>query len=238
MSEPMNRVRQAWLSLVFVLANMLCLQTALAQSLLPHIDVHGIRNSNVLNWTSGYASIHRIGVQRSMDSLYNYATIGYVPDPDKKVNSYTDRHPDGYRFYRLFIFMSNGQYFFSDPARVNSVSSAGLPAASAGLAPVAGAFSARSAWRPSPYVFTNQNGNVSIRLDTAQGARYRLRILDVDGQALFDLDGICRPNLTLDKSNFMRSGWYHFELFENGKLSDSSRFFIPDSVSSGRNGGN
>lgn len=233
----MNRVRKALPGLAFVLANFLCLQTVRAQSLLPRIDVHSVRSTNVLNWTSGYASIHRIGVQRSMDSLYNYATIGYVTDPDKKVNSYTDHHPDGYQFYRLFILMSNGQYFFSDPARVNSAFSSGATAASAGFGPVSGGPSVKPAWRPSPYVFTNQNGNVSIRLDTAQGAGYRLRILDADGQALFDLDGIRMPNLTLDKSNFMRSGWYHFELFENGKLSDSSRFFIPDSVSAGPNGG-
>ena len=228
----MNRVRQVLQGLAFVLASLLCMQAARAQSLLPRIDVHSVRNTTVLNWVSGYASIHRIGVQRSMDSLYNYATIGYVADPDKKINSFTDRHPDGYLFYRLFILMSNGQYFFSDPARVNSDFSAGLSS------PAAGPFQAKPVWRPSPHVFTNPNGNVSIRLDTAQGARYRLRILDVDGQALFDLDGIRRPNLTLDKSNFMRSGWYHFELFENGKLSDSSRFFIPDSVSAGRNSGN
>lgn len=204
----------------------------MAQALLPHIEVHPKGSTRIIQWSNGYTSIERIGIQRSMDSLYNYATIGYATNPDKAVNAYIDKHPDGYVFYRLFIFMSNGQYFFSDPARATEGLFVPAPPTPFSGPSTTAQPSGKPVWKPSPHVFTNQNGNVSILLDTTQGARYRLRILDADGKALFDLDGIRRPNLILDKSNFMRSGWYHFELFDNGKLSETSKFFIPDSVSS------
>ena len=35
------------------------------------------------------------------------------------------------------------------------------------------------------------------------------------------------PLFTLDKSNFVHAGWYVFELFENDKLKEKNKFYLP-----------
>ena len=33
--------------------------------------------------------------------------------------------------------------------------------------------------------------------------------------------------LIIEKVNFIRSGWYRFELYDNGKIVEKNKFFIP-----------
>ncbi|GAA4320416.1 hypothetical protein [Compostibacter hankyongensis] len=186
-----------------------------AQALLPNISVVNKNGQNYLSWTSGYNSIRQIGIQRSQDSLYNYATIGYAGRPSQKVNSYTDRKPyAGVNFYRLFIQLSNGSYFFSNPAR--SVMGA------------TGAAATPAAFQPSLYVYTNTEGNINISLPDAGKKQYQIRFFDADGHPLFELNDIKESPLMLDKSNFLQSGLVNFELYEDGKLKEKWKFFIPD----------
>lgn len=195
-----------------------------AQSLLPDISVINKNGQNYLSWTSGYNSISQIGVQRSMDSLYNYSTIGYVSAPNKKVNSYVDRKPyQGTNFYRLFIRLTNGAYFFSNPAK--SVTAPPPPPDTTATPAVA---TGPYVFRPSIYVYTNPEGNVNISLTDLGKAHYGVKFFDDQGKPLFELNNIQQTPLILDKSNFMHAGWFHFELYEDGKLKEKSRFFIPN----------
>lgn len=195
-------------------------ELSFGQALLPNITVINKNGKNVVSWSSPYNSIRQIGVQRSQDSLFNYATIGFVHRPDTKINSYTDDRPyGGVNFYRLFIQLSNGSYFYSNPAK----SVAGAPALSTG-----GAGSAAGGFIPSLFVYTNPEGNVNISLSDAARNHYHVRFYDASGKKLFEIDRIQQPLLIIDKSNFLHSGWFSFELFENGKLKEQYRFFIPN----------
>ena len=49
---------------------------------------------NILSWTCQYNGIKSIAVQRSTDSVYNYATVGYVKKLKKGPQAYIDEHPD------------------------------------------------------------------------------------------------------------------------------------------------
>jgi hypothetical protein len=204
------------------LISVLAVIPAYSQALLPNISVYYKNGKNYITWQSGYTGIKQIGVQRSQDSLFNYATIGHVANPDKKENMFVDSHPQaGKNYYRLFILFTNNSYFFSNPT-------------SQILAPVTLETSLPSntpqAFTPSVFVYTNAEGNVNISLAQAPAKHYHIRFFDAGNHFLFDLNNIRQPFLILDKSNFMRSGWFHFELFEDGKLKEKWKFYIADSA--------
>lgn len=188
-----------------------------AQALLPHITVQYKNGKNYLSWRSGYSGIKQIGVQRSQDSLFNYATIGHVSQPDKKVNQFVDSRPrPGQNYYRLFILLTNNSYFFSIPAN-QSLEAATLQ----------GATTSPQAFSPSVFVYTNPEGNVNISLAGAETKHYSIRFFDAQDQFLFALDDIHRPFMILDKSNFLRGGWYHYVLYEDQKVKEKWKFYVP-----------
>ncbi|RFM28745.1 hypothetical protein DXN05_08170 [Deminuibacter soli] len=82
-------------------------------------------------------------------------------------------------------------------------------------------------WRPSVYIFTNREGYVTVHLPDAKEKNYRVHIFDTDGKLLFKLNHIKDTELTLDKTDFMHSGWFTFDLFENEKVVEHNKFYIP-----------
>jgi hypothetical protein len=108
---------------------LLCTCTAIkstAQPLLP--DIIGVtqKGMNILSWTSQYERLKSIAVQRSSDSFFNYATIGYVKDLKKGPQAFIDGHPvPGKNWYRLQIafgsdltWTSNRIMLFVDSAQL------------------------------------------------------------------------------------------------------------------------
>jgi hypothetical protein len=41
------------------------------------------------------------------------------------------------------------------------------------------------------------------------------------------MNKIRESQLTIDKTNFIRAGWFKFELYENNQLKEKNKFFIP-----------
>jgi hypothetical protein len=83
------------------------------------------------------------------------------------------------------------------------------------------------AWRPSIYLFTNREGNVTMHLPDAQQKHYRVVIYDTDGKTLYNIGRVKEVQLVLDKADFIHAGWFSFDLFEDGKLKEKNRFYIP-----------
>lgn len=88
-------------------------------------------------------------------------------------------------------------------------------------------FVPKEIWRPSHYVFTRRDGYVSIVLPDVKIKRYRIRFFEEDGTPLFDIAQVKEPMLVLDKSNFVHAGWFHFELYEDEKLKEKNKFYLP-----------
>lgn len=82
-------------------------------------------------------------------------------------------------------------------------------------------------WVPSSHIFTNGDGYVQILLADALQNTYRLRISDEHHKQLFTIQHITQPQLLLDKTDFMHSGWFYFELYENNKMKERNKFYIP-----------
>jgi len=70
---------------------------------------------NVITWTSQYDGIKSIAMQRSQDSVHNFATIGYVKNLKKGPQAFIDGHPNpGKNWYRLYIVFSSDLTWYSN----------------------------------------------------------------------------------------------------------------------------
>ncbi|XZF14054.1 hypothetical protein ACTHGU_19930 [Chitinophagaceae bacterium MMS25-I14] len=86
-----------------------------AQPLMP--DMIGVTQGgmNILTWTSQYDGIKSIAMQRSQDSIHNFATVGYVKDLKKGPQAFIDGHPiPGKNWYRLYIVFNSDLTWYSN----------------------------------------------------------------------------------------------------------------------------
>jgi hypothetical protein len=191
-----------------------------------------------LSWISTFKNVSQINIQRSKDSLRNFSTIHTLPNPNVRSYSYVDKtakNDSGY--YRVFILFEGSNYVFT-PSRklVIDTTSASAVVKEPNGKPVQqqketekeerSHTTPKPVWVPSLYVFTGDDGNPVIRLPDALSKKYSIKFMKEDGTQLFLIPKVTDTYLTLDKVNFMKSGWYHFELLEDGKLKEKNKFLI------------
>ena len=82
-------------------------------------------------------------------------------------------------------------------------------------------------YRPSKYIFTERDGNVKIVLPDAAREKYSIKFFEEDLSEVFEIKHVTESVLFLDKSNFMHAGWFNFELYENGKLKEKHKLYVP-----------
>jgi hypothetical protein len=88
-------------------------------------------------------------------------------------------------------------------------------------------FVAKEIWRASNYIFTTKEGYLTIALSEADKKKYHIKFFEDGGPMLFEINHIKEPLLTLDKANFVHSGWFTFELYEDDKLKEKNKFYLP-----------
>ena len=88
-------------------------------------------------------------------------------------------------------------------------------------------FVPKEVFKPSKFIYTEKDGNVTISLPYAAIHHYSVKFYDEKSVPLFDITEVKESSLLIDKVNFLRSGWYKFELYEDGKLKEKHKFFIP-----------
>jgi hypothetical protein len=88
-------------------------------------------------------------------------------------------------------------------------------------------FVPKEVFKPSKFVYTEKDGNVAINLPFAGLHHYSLKFFDMQGIPQFDITEVKESPLLIDKVNFLRSGWYKFELYEDGKLKEKHKLFVP-----------
>ncbi|MBS1628053.1 MAG: hypothetical protein JSR09_00175 [Bacteroidetes bacterium] len=81
-------------------------------------------------------------------------------------------------------------------------------------------------WKPSSYVFTDETTYVIIFLPQYKIHKYRIKFFEEDGKDLFEIKHINEEKLILDKTNFIHSGWFNFELYEDDKLKEKNKVFL------------
>ena len=75
-------------------------------------------------------------------------------------------------------------------------------------------------------VFVNAKGYVTLLLPLVKLNTYRI-VFFADATEIFQVKKIREPELILDKTNFIHAGWFSYELFENEKLKEKGRLFLP-----------
>lgn len=201
-----------------------------AQDTLPRFAARILKNKVVISWKNTYgARITNINIQRSSDSLRNFTSIGSLLEPNNPENGYVDtKAPDLLQYYRIFVSFTGGTYLYTKskrPSQDTLATSANIPGIDEEVPktqPQSKTFVA------SKYVYTSgKENNVTLSLPSAELKRYSVRFYDERQHELFRIDKITETLLILEKVNFVRSGWYFFELFEDGKLMEKNKFYIP-----------
>ena len=87
-------------------------------------------------------------------------------------------------------------------------------------------YAAKQMWRASQYVFSTREGFINIKLPQAATKHYRIVFFEEDGRELFEVERVKEPLLVIDKANFIHSGWFLFDLYENGTLIERNKFYV------------
>lgn len=234
-------------ALLFILS--LIAYLAPAQDTLPRFTVKNLgSNRIVISWINRFQDVKQINIQRSFDSLKNYKTILSVADPSSPENGFVDTKANNDRmFYRIYIQLDKGVFLFSDPKRpvwdtsnytttrpqkaenVRTITTPLFSQDSVSNVPVLATDNRPKAdrWKPSPFVFTSKEGYIRVTLPDDESKHYSLKVLTLDNDLLFELKDIRQRSFRIDKSNFYSSGWFNFELYENGELKEKNKFFLP-----------
>ncbi|SFE13628.1 hypothetical protein SAMN05518672_104617 [Chitinophaga sp. CF118] len=206
-----------------------------------------------LDFISGFRDVAQIGVQRSLDSVQYFYTIGYVSSPNDYRNTFSDAKPlPGSNYYRLLVTFNSGKYLYTkimlavadstiDAGRKLQLSDVKEAVAAAAAAakqnttnPTTGVKEEPKkeevkvvVWHPSNYVYTTVDGNINIKLPDAANKRYSVKFFEPDGSFLFEIKEVKEPFLILEKAIFLHSGWFNFEIFEGNKSYEKWNLFIP-----------
>jgi hypothetical protein len=218
---------------LFVLAFFLC-SSAFAQDTLPKFTVTNPGNNRIIvGWVNTYGLVKQISIQRSFDSLSGFKTILSVTDPNARQNGFADaKAPNDHMFYRLFVVLDKGQFFFTETKKATldtfrltkgSLIEKIRDTMSVGIRP---AIPKRPDFIPSFYVYTNKDGYVFINLPDADKKKYHIKFYEENDDFLFEIKSIKEAALTLDKTNFLHSGWFRFELYNDEKLVEKNKFYL------------
>ncbi len=82
-------------------------------------------------------------------------------------------------------------------------------------------------YKASAYVYINKDGFINIVVPLVNEKKYHLKFFESDGSPLFEIANVKDSPLILDKANFVHSGWFQFELYEDNKLKDKNRLYVP-----------
>ena len=194
-----------------------------AQNSLPEISVTQIGRKALVAWKNPYNNITSINIQRSGDSVKNFTTIGSVLNVNAGENGFVDTKeflPND-QYYRLFISFEGGSYIFTKAKQP-------VPDTSLNIRTAENMQSDVKTWFvPSRHVYTGRENNIIISLRDAATHKYSIKFFEDNGAFLFEVKKIPENYLILDKVNFVHSGLFSFELFDDKVLVERHKVYIP-----------
>lgn len=236
---------------LFLFSTVFFVSVSFGQDTLPKFTVKNLGNDRegnpaiVISWVNKFDTLSQISIQTSHDSLKNYRTLITLADPNAKLNGFADKKaPNDHMYYRLFVVKGNGDYFFT------AVKKPYLDTAKV-VTPVETVVAKKPEIKekipsdqkeqkeqketkeppkpvfvPSFYVYTNKDGYVYINLPDAEKQKYHIKFFEEDNTFLFEIRNVKQTGLTLDKTNFLHAGWFNFELYNDDKLVEKSKFYL------------
>jgi hypothetical protein len=216
-------LKPLYITFFFILC---CTVKNYAQDTLPRISVKNISNKVIISWRTTYgARITTINIQRSSDSIKNFTTIGSVLEPNNRENGFVDsKAPSPNMFYRVFVAFQGGSYVFTKSYRPvidtsKSVTDIIIQPQYQPEEP--------TGFIASKFIFTGKDNNIIIDLPDAVTSKYSIKFFDENDKPVFEISKVSEPYLTIEKVNFLHSGWFYFKLYENGVIKEKNQFYIP-----------
>lgn len=80
---------------------------------------------------------------------------------------------------------------------------------------------------PHIYTFINPQGQLEIVQPFIKDKLLNFVFYKDDGNKIFVLINVKENQFVLDKTNFLQSGWFYFELYEKDKLITKQKFYLP-----------
>lgn len=194
-----------------------------AQNSLPEISVTQLGRKALVAWKNPYNNITSINIQRSGDSVKNFTTIGSVLNVNAAENGFVDTKeflPND-QYYRLFISFEGGSYIFTKAKQPVPDTSLNLRVAENLPGDV------KTWFVSSRHIYTGKENNIIISLANAADHKYSVKFFEDNGTFLFEVKKIPENYLILDKVNFVHSGLFNFELFDNKVLVERHKVYIP-----------
>lgn len=212
-----------------------------AQDTLPEFSLTNVGGNRIIvGWTNRFETVKQISIQRSFDSTKGYRSIHTIADPTTPQNGFVDtKAQNDHMFYRLYILLEGGVYLFTKAKkptldtmkrsgnyndrmdRLNGNDSVSIP--NFGMTNK----TKPDVFTPSLHVFTSKDGNIRVSLPDEQEIKYSIRFFDEEENFLFELKEVKERTFKIDKANFLHSGWFKFELYENERLKEKHKFYIP-----------
>jgi hypothetical protein len=193
------------------------------QDSLPKFSILERGDKVVISWINPYPDITTLNIQRSYDSLRNFTTIFSAPSPKLPQNGYTDQKKSAARiFYRIYYVLESGSYYFT-----RSRSSATGQSFGNNTAYNNSNTTSREEYKLSPHIYANKDGYINILLPQINQKKYHVKFFEENGTSLFEIKDVKESPLILDKSSFIHAGWFLFELYEDNKLKEKSKLFLP-----------
>ena len=208
-----------------------------AQKILPAITVKNFGGKIIVSWQNEFPTpVSNILIQRSYDSLKNYTSIGSVLNPQSRENGYADVNPPYTKmYYRVSISFEGGAYLISPPVRPIKETFFSDSSNATGVSDPRYPWQADSSLvkskkdeitYPSERLFTSRDNNLVIHLKDAAIKKYSAKVFDEKDSLLFELTKLNEEYLIIEKVNFGHTGWFHFEIYESGKLIEKNKFQI------------
>lgn len=197
-----------------------------AQNALPHISLKNYNGKIIISWLNQYHKVAKsVYIQCSYDSLRDFSTIASMLYPENIENGYVDNKPP-YKntYYRVFVAFAGGSYVFSEVK--NSGKSEPLYELNSGDS-IAMALLKPIIKPHNNHIYIGRENNVIIELPDAEIKKYSIKFYDDSIQPIFELHKLAESFLTLEKVNFLHAGWYYYEIYENGKLVEKDKFYLP-----------
>jgi hypothetical protein len=79
---------------------------------------------------------------------------------------------------------------------------------------------------PNPFLFVNKENNLMLVLPQTNKRKFNLQVWKENGQTIFHMKNIRESQLLIDKSNFIFSGWFKYEISEGERVKEKGKFFI------------
>jgi hypothetical protein len=226
-----------------ILLTILCLMavfihTSYAQNTLPDITVRSMNGKVIISWKNNYGEeVSNINIQRSTDSLKNFATITSVLSPSSDENGVVDPKPlKDYNkmYYRVFVAFEGGSYLFSKSYRPVPDTEIRETVPFISLLPSLDSTTTEKLPKKIPPVvkkpraiYTGKDNNIIMNLPDALTHKYSIRFYNDSDNLIFKIDKIANIYLILDKANFIHSGWFHYQLYDGDQVIEKNTFFIP-----------